>query len=176
MEGEERAYQGGSVFFWILEKHVCWPKPSLPRRSLARPSLARPSLTKRILAKLACAFVVPRIVAFQPPTGTALPRTALRRTAQNCRQIHLTRDFFSTLSSLCTHHIVAQGAARRVCIKTCSCTCHHVSERLLFPCFVFFLCLSCLYVLSHFYLFSVLLFDFHVVKTAEHQTLCAPAE
>ena len=33
------------------------------------------------------------------------------------RQIHLTRDFFSTLSSLCTHHIVAQGVARRVCIK-----------------------------------------------------------
>ena len=29
----------------------------------------------------------------------------------------LTRDFFSTLSSLCTHHIVAQGVARRVCIK-----------------------------------------------------------
>ena len=29
-----------------------------------------------------------------------------------------TRDFFSrTLSSLCTHHIVAQGVARRVCIK-----------------------------------------------------------
>ena len=25
--------------------------------------------------------------------------------------------FFSTLSSLCTHHIVAQGVARRVCIK-----------------------------------------------------------
>ena len=29
----------------------------------------------------------------------------------------LTRDFFSTLSSLCTHHIVAEGVARRVCIK-----------------------------------------------------------
>ena len=29
----------------------------------------------------------------------------------------LTRDSFSTLSSLCTHHIVAQGVARRVCIK-----------------------------------------------------------
>ena len=28
-----------------------------------------------------------------------------------CRQIHLTRDSFSTLSSLCTHHIVAQGVA-----------------------------------------------------------------
>ena len=31
-----------------------------------------------------------------------------------CRQIHLTRDFFSTLSSVCTHHIVAQGVAARV--------------------------------------------------------------
>ena len=31
-----------------------------------------------------------------------------------CRQIHLTRDFFSTVSSLCTHHIVAQGVAARV--------------------------------------------------------------
>ena len=35
----------------------------------------------------------------------------------NCGQNTLTRDFFSTLSSLCTHHIVAQGVARRVCIK-----------------------------------------------------------
>ena len=34
-----------------------------------------------------------------------------------CRQMHLTRDSFSTLSSLCTHHIVAQGVARRVCRK-----------------------------------------------------------
>ena len=48
-----------------------------------------------------------------------------------CREIHLTR-FFSTFSSLCIRHFVAQGAARRVCMKTCSCTCHHVSERLLF--------------------------------------------
>ena len=40
---------------------------------------------------------------------------------------------------------------RKTCLhKTCSSTCHHMSERLLFPCFVFFLCLSCLYVLSHF--------------------------
>ena len=35
----------------------------------------------------------------------------------SCGQNTLTRDFFSTLSSLCTHHIVAQGVARRVCIK-----------------------------------------------------------
>ena len=34
---------------------------------------------------------------------------------------------------------------RTTCLhKTCSSTCHHMSERLLFPCFVFFLCLSCL--------------------------------
>ena len=26
-----------------------------------------------------------------------------------CRQIHLTRDFFSNTFTLCTHHIVAQG-------------------------------------------------------------------
>ena len=87
----------------------------------------------------------------------------------------LTRDIFSTLSSLCTHHLVAQGVARRVCIKRCSCTCHHMSERLLFPCFVFFLCLSCLNFLSHFYLFSVLNFNLHDVENAEHQTQCAPA-
>ena len=84
--------------------------------------------------------------------------------------------FFSTLSSLCTHHIVAQGVARRVWHKTCSSTCHHMSERLLFPCFVFFLCLSCLYFLSHFYLFSVLNFKFHEVEHAEHQTQRAPAQ
>ena len=45
---------------------------------------------------------------------------------------------------------------RTTCLhETCSSTCHHMSERLLFPCFVFFLCLSCLYVLSHFYSLSV---------------------
>ena len=43
-------------------------------------------------------------------------------------------------------------------------------ERLLFLCFVFFLCLSCLYVLSHFYLFSVLNFNFHTpsIKPKAH--------
>ena len=49
-----------------------------------------------------------------------------------------------------------------------SSTCHHMSERLLFPSFVFFLCLSCLYFLSHFYLPSVLNFHPHVVENAEH--------
>ena len=51
-----------------------------------------------------------------------------------------------------------------------------MSERLLFPCFVFFLCLSCLYVLSHFYLFSVLNFNSHDVENAQHQTQSAPAD
>ena len=85
-----------------------------------------------------------------------------------CGQNTLTRDFFSTLSPLCTHHIVAQGVARRVCIKHVDPHCHHMSERLLFPCFVFFLCLSCLYVLSHFYLVSVPNFNSHDVENAEH--------
>ena len=47
----------------------------------------------------------------------------------------LTRDFFSTPSPMCTHHIVAHGVARRVCIKhvhphviTCLSVC-------CFPCF-----------------------------------------
>ena len=47
---------------------------------------------------------------------------------------------------------VVQGRCGTTCLhKTRSPTCHHMSERLLFLCFVFFLCLSCLYVLSHFY-------------------------
>ena len=52
-----------------------------------------------------------------------------------------------TLSSLCTHHIVAQGVARRVCIK-------HVHPRVItclsVCCFLVLSssCLSCLYVLS----------------------------
>ena len=48
--------------------------------------------------------------------------TSPRRRSACVDRFHLARDFFSTLSSLCTHHIVAQGVARRVCIKTCSCT------------------------------------------------------
>ena len=38
-------------------------------------------------------------------------------TVMSCGQNTLTRDFFSTTSSLCTHHIVAQGVARRVRMK-----------------------------------------------------------
>ena len=77
-------------------------------------------------------------------------------------------DTFSrTLSSLCPHHMVAQSSrCHTTCLhETCSSTCHHMSERLLFPCFVCFLCLSCLYVLSHFYLFSVLNFNSHMLRT-----------
>ena len=79
-----------------------------------------------------------------------------------------TRLFLDTFILVQSHHIVAQGAARRVCIRRCSCTSHHMSERLLFPCFVFFLCLSCLHFLSHFYLFSVLNFNLHDVEHAEY--------
>ena len=65
-----------------------------------------------------------------------------------CRQNTLTQDIFSTLSSLCTHHIVAQGVARRVCIKHVH---PHVITCLSVCCFLvlssFFLCLSCFYVL-----------------------------
>ena len=86
-----------------------------------------------------------------------------------CRQIQLTRNFFSTLSSLCTHHIVAHDVSAQNMFN-------HMSESLLFPCFVFFLCLSCLHFLSHFYLFSGLNFNLHVVENAEHQTQCAPAQ
>ena len=81
---------------------------------------------------------------------------------------YTSHETFSQHFHPCAHHIVAQGVARRVCIKRCSCTCHHMFKRLLFPCFVFFFCLSCLYFFSHFYLFSVLNFNFHVVETAEH--------
>ena len=36
------------------------------------------------------------------------------RSHEMWRQIHLTRDIFSTRSSLCTHHILAQGVGARV--------------------------------------------------------------
>ena len=61
-----------------------------------------------------------------------------------CRQIHLTRDFFPTYWTLCTHHIVAPRC-RSVCLtKSLVITCLSVG------CFfVFFLSLSFLYSLSH---------------------------
>ena len=65
-----------------------------------------------------------------------------------------TRLFLDTFILMHTSHCGSR--CRTTCLhKTCSSICHHMSERLLFPCFVFFLCVSCLYVLSHFYLFSV---------------------
>ena len=82
-----------------------------------------------------------------------------------CRQIHLTRDFFSTLSSLCTHHIVAQACLHKRAFHP------HVITCLSFCCF---LVLSSSSVsrassfVSHFYLFLVLNFNSHVVEVAEH--------
>ena len=47
--------------------------------------------------------------------------------------------------TLSRHFHPCAHITRTKCLhKTCSSTCHHMSERLLFPCFVFFLCLSCL--------------------------------
>ena len=131
-------------------------------RSAGGGLVSRPAANNRMYANsclLGC---------FNSPRQAEVASAEVAASSSACRQKHLTRDFFSTLSSLCTHHIVTQGVTRHVCMKRCSCTCHDMFERLLFPCFVFFLCLSCLYFFSHFYLFSVLLFNFHVVKTAEH--------
>ena len=67
--------------------------------------------------------------------------------AVNCRQIHLTREFFSNTFTLCTHHIVAQGVF-------CAQSLHlHVIHDV-----------TCLSVR---YLFSVLLINFYNVGTAE---------
>ena len=78
-----------------------------------------------------------------------------------------TRRFLDTFILVHTSHCGSRY--RTTCLhKTCSSTCHHMSARLLFPCFVFFLCLSCLYVLSYFYLISVLNFNSHDVENAEH--------
>ena len=91
-----------------------------------------------------------------------------------CGQNTFTRDFFSTLSSLCTHHIVAQGVARRLCIKHVH---PHVITCLSVCCLlVCLLCLSCHYVFSHFYLFSVPNFNSHDVENAEHKTQSAQAK
>ena len=85
-----------------------------------------------------------------------------------CRQIQLTRDFFSNTLTLCTHRIVAQGVA--ACVwQNHSCTCHQLFERSLSVLVLsLLLSLSRLYFLSlTVYLFSVLLINFHVVGTAE---------
>ena len=66
-----------------------------------------------------------------------------------------TRLFLDTFIFVYTSHCGSR--CRTTCLhETCSSTCHHMSERLLFPCLVFFLSLSRLYFLSLFYLFSVL--------------------
>ena len=76
--------------------------------------------------------------------------------------------FFLTFSSLCTHHTVAQGVARRVCIKHVH---PHVITCLSVCCFLVLSSSSVsrpLLSLSHFYLFSVLNFNLHDVEYAEH--------
>ena len=82
------------------------------------------------------------------------------------------RVFLAYMHTFILVHTSHCGSSSRCCTtclhKTCSSTCRHMSERLLFPCFVFFLCLSCPYVLSHFHLFSVLNFNSHDVQNAEH--------
>ena len=84
-----------------------------------------------------------------------------------------TRLFLDTFTLVHTSHCGSR--CRSTCLhKTCSSTCYHMSEGLLFPCFVFFLCLSCLCVPSHFSLFSVLNFNSHNVENAEHFSQCAP--
>ena len=84
-----------------------------------------------------------------------------------CRQIHLTRDFASTLSSLCTHHIVAQGVARCVCIKHVH---PHVITCLSVCCFLVLSSSSVsrasTFSLTHFNLFSVLNFNSRDVENA----------
>ena len=84
-------------------------------------------------------------------------------------------DHTHTAYFSCTLHMcftpLCGSRCRTTCLhKACSSTCHHMSEHLLFSCFVFFLCLSCLHFLSHCYLFSVLNFNLHDVEHAEFQT------
>ena len=76
---------------------------------------------------------------------------------------------FSTTFHPCAH-ITLWLKCRTTCLhKTCSSTCHHMSERLLFPCFVFFPSASRASIsLSHFYLFSVLNFNLDDVENVEH--------
>ena len=65
----------------------------------------------------------------------------------------------------CLHfRAAAQGVARRVYMKIF----HPHVISCLFLCFVFFFRLSCLYVLCHFYLFSVPNFNSQDVENAEH--------
>ena len=60
-----------------------------------------------------------------------------RKLLWTCRQIQLARDFLDTFILVHTSHCGSR--CRATCLhKTCSSTCHHTFEWLLFPCFVFF--------------------------------------
>ena len=96
--------------------------------------------------------------------------------AGTCGQNTLTQHIFSCTLHMCLHHNVAQGAARRVCIKVRSSTCHHVSDCALSLHPLISSSLECLYNFSHFFISSILVIILHVVETAEYLIHCAPAE
>ena len=78
-----------------------------------------------------------------------------------------TRLFLDTFILVHTSHCGSR--CRTTCLhKTCSSTCHHMCERLLLPCFVFFFCLSCLYVLS---LLPVLCSELQLPRCRERRAL-----
>ena len=88
--------------------------------------------------------------------------------ARDCRQIHLTREFFSNTFTLITLTLWLKVSRRAHSLHPHAIhdvTC--LSVRWLFPCFVFFLCLSRLYLLSTVHLFSILHIIFHNVESAE---------
>ena len=98
-----------------------------------------------------------------------------------CEHNTLTPRIFS---HMCTHfilvlvHRMAQGVAARVFIKTCSSTCHHVSDRSfsLHPLTSSSLSLECHYTFSDFFISSIMVIFLHVVGTAEYKNPCAHAE
>ena len=148
---------------WVAHKHT----HNHARASMCATQCNRNS-TKYTITRVPAA--VPRISA-QPffsftPVWQSVPFTWTEHPR--------TRLFLDTFIFVHTSHCGSR--CRTTCLhKTCSSTCHHMSERLLFPCFVFFFfCLSCLHFLSHFYLFSVLNFNLHDVEYSEHKTQCAP--
>ena len=82
-----------------------------------------------------------------------VPRSAAAKIG--CRVIRTRRvtvnkgfdDFLDT--SILVHTSHCGSRCRTTCLhKTCSSTCHHMFQRLLFLCSVFFLCLSCFFSLS----------------------------
>ena len=62
---------------------------------------------------------------------------------------YTSHETFSPHIRPCAHITLWFKVSQRVSDKNHSCTCHHMFERLLFHCFVFFLSLSRLYFLSH---------------------------